>query len=157
MPYNIISANYLYYCSIFRKASTDCGNHDNHHSMLALILSLYNRYFQKIIRCYSIFDSSGLFPLPSPRLQSAYGGQQVFIAGIFNPIPFGRVKFYFLPPQTVVAASATARAVWAVAVIFGWASAHCLAELMPSFTAKALSCNRLAAASCASGLKFPKL
>ncbi|EQD01988.1 putative mafB-like protein [Neisseria meningitidis NM3141] len=61
----------------------------------------------------------------------------------------------FLPPQTVVAASATARAVWAVAVIFGWASAHCLAELMPSFTAKALSCNRLAAASCASGLKFP--
>ena len=62
----------------------------------------------------------------------------------------------FLPPQTVPAASAPARAVWAVAVIFGWASAHCLAELIPSFTAKALSCNEVAAESCTSGLKFPK-
>jgi hypothetical protein len=62
----------------------------------------------------------------------------------------------FLPLQTVPAASATARAVWAVAVIFGWASAHCLAELIPSFTAKVLSYNALAAASCAFGLKFPK-
>lgn len=49
------------------------------------------------------------------------------------------------------------RAVWAVAVMFGWASAHCLAELILSLTAKALSCNVFAAASCASGLNFPKL